>query len=88
MSQSRLVQESQLDEQRLREQQLVTLFQSNILYFSRDFSPAVFVFVVAMWVEVVKRCLQAREEAPQMWKLMAVKGVSWSAMVTYTALEG
>ena len=29
-----------------------------------------FVFVVAMWVEVVKGCLQ--EEAPQMWKLMLV----------------
>ena len=53
-----------------------------------DFSPAVFVFVVAMLVEVVKRYLQAKEEPPQMWKLTVVKGVSWSAMVTYTALEG
>ena len=35
-----------------------------------DFSTSVFVFVVAMWVEVVKGCLQ--EEAPQMWKLMLV----------------
>ena len=37
-----------------------------------NLSPSVFVFVVAMWVEVVKRGLQARKEAPQMWKLMPV----------------